>query len=115
LLKARQLEKWHNIDTSNIKVHVNPQDFTREQQISIDWYKKLREQLASKHYLEVNYERDLENLNIVHLYELFDPWFEKINIPVNKSNYKLKYFKKQDKTPIENSILNYSEVKKLII
>lgn len=113
-LKARQFDKWHNVDTSNIQVEVNPGEFFKEKEKSINWYKYLKQRLASKNYLEVNYEQVLENINKEHFYNLFDPWFEKIKLPVTKTNYELKYFKKQNNAPIENSISNLEEIKHLL-
>jgi hypothetical protein len=111
LLKGRQIDKWYGVDTSDIKVTVNPAGFIIEQQRSLNWYKEIRELLGSKNYLEVNYEKDLSNINKTSFYALFDPWFEKIKLPVNKSNYELQFYSKQDKQPIENSILNYDVIK----
>ena len=113
-LKAKQFDKWHNVDTSNVKVLVNAEEFTLYQKKSIEWYNGIRQQLSSKEYLEINYEKDVENINKEHFYSLFDPWFKKINLSVTKTNYELKYFKKQNNAPIEESILNYDEIKHLV-
>jgi hypothetical protein len=111
LLKGKQIDKWYGVDTSDIKVTVDPQAFEFEQQRSLNWFKEVRELLSSKDYLEINYEKDLSNINKTSFYALFDPWFEKIKLPVNKSNYELQFYSKQDKQPIENSILNYDVIK----
>jgi hypothetical protein len=115
LLKAKQFDKWHNVDTSNIKVSINIDEFIYERDMSFNWYKEMRQRLSSKDYLEVNYELDLENINKESFYALFDPWFERIKLPVYKSNYELQYFSKQNKSPVEQSILNLDEIKHLII
>jgi len=114
ILKARQFDKWHNVDTSNIKVLVNAEEFIYEQEKSIEWYSGIKKQLSSKEYLEINYEKDLENISKEHFYSLFDPWFEKIKLSVTKTNYELKYFKKQNNAPIEQSILNYDEIERIV-
>jgi hypothetical protein len=114
-LKARKFDKWHNVDTSNIQVSVNVDEFINERDISFNWYKEMKERLSSKDYLEVNYERDLENITKESFYALFDPWIERIKLSVNKSNYELKYFSKQNNLPIEHSILEYDKIKHLII
>lgn len=113
LLKGRQIDKWYGADTSNIKVNVDATSFAYEQQRSLNWFKEVRELLQSKNYLEINYEKDLSNINKESFYALFDPWFEKIKLPVNKSKYELQFYTKQDKQPIENSILNYDDIKHL--
>jgi|LauGreDrversion4_2_1035121.scaffolds.fasta_scaffold21318_5 hypothetical protein len=111
LLKGRQINKWYGVDTSDIKVVVDPQEFINEQQRSLNWFKELRELLRSKEYLEINYEKDLSNISKESFYSLCDPWFEKIKLPVNKSKYELKFYSKQDKQPIEHSIINYDVIK----
>lgn len=111
LLKANQTDIWHGIDTSNLQVVVDKDEFVKEEQLSINWFDKIKQQVSSKNYLEVNYERDLENLNKDNFYNLFDPWFEKINLSVTKTNYKLKLFKKQNKSKLQHSIVNYKEIK----
>lgn len=111
LLKGRQINKWYGVDTSDIKVTINLQEFINEQQRSLNWFKEVRELLSSKEYLEINYEKDLLNINKASFYSLLDPWFKKIKLPVNKSNYELKFYSKQDKQPIEHSIANYDEIK----
>ena len=114
LLKAKELDMWHNTDTSDIKVSINLEEFINEQKKSIEWYNGIRQLLSPKDYLEINYERDLENISKEHFYNLFDAWFEKIKLPVTKTNYELKYFKKQNNTAIEHSISNFDEIKHLV-
>lgn len=111
LLKGRQINKWYSVDTSDIKVTVDPEAFIFEQQRSLNWYKELRELLSSKNYLEINYEKDLSNVNEESFYALCNPWFEKIKLPVNKNKYELQFYSKQDKRPIEQSIINYDVIK----
>lgn len=114
--KARQFDKWHNVDTSNIKIKIDKEDFLKEQFRSLSWYADVRHNLhiRNKSYLEVNYEKDLEFINKQSFYNLFDPWFEKIKLPVTKTDYELKYFKKQNNSSIEHSISNYDEIKDLV-
>jgi hypothetical protein len=114
LLKAKKTDIWHGVDTSNLQVVVDRTEFEKEEQLSIDWFNNIKKSIPSKDYLEVNYEKDLENLNKESFYDLFDPWFEKINLTFTKTNYKLKLFKKQNKTRLQYSIENYKELKDLI-
>jgi hypothetical protein len=113
-IKAEQTDIWANKDTSSMQVVVDREDFIKKEQLSNDWFEKIKQRVASKDYLEVNYERDLENLDKEHFYKLFDSWFEKINLSVTKTNYKLKFHKKQNKSKLQYGILNYNEIKDLI-
>ena len=113
-LKARRNDIWSNVDTSSMQVVVDREDFIKNEQLSNNWFEKIKQRVSSKDYLEVNYERDLENLDKEHFYKLFDSWFEKINLPVTKTNYKLKLLKKQNKSKLQYSIVNYKEIKDLI-
>ena len=114
LLKAYETDNWHRVDTSHLQVSVNEEEFLQLEKLSKEWFEKIKQQISSKNYLEVNYERDLENLNKDHFYSLFDPWFEKINLSVTKTSYKLKYFNKQNNSKLQYSVLNYDEIKHLI-
>jgi len=115
-LKARQYDKWHNVDTSDIKVHVDPKDFLEDQTRSLNWYKYMRSELTArnKDYLEVNYEQDLDNFNKEKFYSLVDSWLVKTGLDLEKSSYEMKYFKKQNNAPIENSIENWEELSSII-
>ena len=113
-IKAEQTDIWQSIDTSSMQVVVNREDFIKKEQLSNNWFEKIKQRVSSKDYLEVNYERDLENIDKEHFYKLFDSWFEKINLSVTKTNYKLKMSKKQNKSKLQYSILNYKEIKDLI-
>lgn len=113
-LKAEQNNIWVSVDTSNMQVVVDREDFIKKEQLSNNWFEKIKQRVSSKDYLEVNYERDLENLDKEHFYKLFDTWFEKINLSVTKTNYKLKFLKKQNKSTLQYGIVNYKEIKDLI-
>lgn len=113
-IKAEQTDIWQSMDTSNMQVVVDREDFMKTEQESNNWFEKIKQRVASKDYLEVNYEKDLENIDKEQFYKLFDSWFEKINLSVTKTNYKLKFNKKQNKSKLQYSILNYKEIKDLI-
>jgi LPS sulfotransferase NodH len=113
-LKAEQTNIWHTVDTSDIQVVVDREDFIKTEQESSNWFKKIKQRVSSKDYLEINYERDLENFNKEQFYKLFDSWFEKINLDVTKTNYRIKLFKKQNKSKLQYNITNYKEIKDLI-
>jgi hypothetical protein len=113
-LKAEQTDIWHTVNTSDMQVVVDREDFIKTEQESSNWFKKIKQRVSSKDYLEINYERDLENINKEQFYKLFDPWFEKINLDVIKTNYRIKLLKKQNKSILQYSIANYKEIKDLI-
>jgi hypothetical protein len=113
-LKAEQTDIWHTADTSSMQVIVDREDFIKTELESSNWFKKIKQRVSSKNYLEMNYERDLENINKEQFYKLIDPWFEKINLDVTKTNYKIKILKKQNKSKLQYGITNYKEIKDLI-
>ena len=110
--KAIELDQWYNTDTSNLKIKVDVDKFLERTQISNVWYKKIRQHLNSskKHYLELNYEKDLLNFNQDEFCKIFDDWLLKINVDVDKTNHRMKFFKKQNNAPISQSISNYDDV-----
>jgi hypothetical protein len=113
-LNAKKTNTWDIVDTSSQQVTIDREDFIKTEQESENWFATIKQKISSKNYLEVNYERDLENLNKEQFYKLFDQWFEKINLPVTKTNYRLKWLKKQNKAKLEYSIINYKEIEDLI-
>lgn len=113
-LIAQETKIWYTVNTSDMQVTVDREDFIKSEQESKKWFDSIKQRVSSKEYLEVNYERDLENIDKEHFYKLFDPWFEKINLNATKKNYNLKLFKKQNKSKLQYSILNYTEIKDLI-
>jgi hypothetical protein len=114
-IKAMESNKWFNTDTSDIKINVDIDKFLKKNNLSAVWYQKIRQQLKSnnKNYLELNYEKDLLDFNQDTFCKMFDTWLESINLPIDKTNHKMHFFKKQNNAPIEHSISNYEEVKRL--
>jgi hypothetical protein len=41
---------------------------------------------------------------------MFDSWLLKISVDIEKTKHKMKFFKKQNNSPVENSILNYNDI-----
>lgn len=114
--KAIELDQWYNTDTSNLKIKVDVDKFLERTKLSSVWYQKIRQQLKSnnKNYLELNYENDLLDFNQDTFCKMFDTWLQSIDIPINKTDHKMNFFKKQNNAPIEQSILNYNEIKYLV-
>jgi LPS sulfotransferase NodH len=74
-LKAEKTDIWHTKDTSSMQVVVDREHFIKTELESSNWFKKIKQRVSSKDYLEINYERDLENINKEHFYKLIDPCF----------------------------------------
>lgn len=112
--KAIEFNKWYNADTSNLKITVDIDKFLERKHTSLDWYKQIRLMLSNKHYLELNYEDDLQHFDHDEFCKMFDSWLLKIGVDIKKTKHKMKFFKKQNNAPIEQSILNYDEIKHLV-
>ena len=41
---------------------------------------------------------------------MFDTWLLSKGLDTNKTNYSMRFFKKQNHSPIEDSILNYNDI-----
>lgn len=108
--KAIEFNKWYNADTSDIKITVDIDKFLERKQASLDWYKKIRLRLSGKKYLELNYEKDLQYFDHDKFCKMFDSWLLSIGVDLDKTSHKMKFFKKQNHSPIENSIINYDDI-----
>jgi hypothetical protein len=114
--KAIELDQWYNTDTSNIKITVDIDKFLEKRDQSLAWYQKIRQHLKSinRSCLELNYEEHLLDFNQDEFCKMFDIWLQSCNIALTKTNHRMKFFKKQNTAPIEQSILNYDEIKHLV-
>lgn len=112
--KAIEFDRWYNTDTSNIKIKVDIDKFIEKRNISLQWYNSVRQRLTAKNYLELNYEKDLLDFDQDKFCNTFDIWLRSIGLDIDKTNHRMKFFKKQNNAPIEHSILNYDEVKGLL-
>jgi len=110
--KAIEHDKWYNTDTSNLKIKVDIEKFLEKKKHSSDWYSMLRHRLDN--CLELNYEKDLQEFDQNQFCATFDSWLTRIGVAVDKTKHIMKFFKKQNNTPIEQSILNYDEIKHLV-
>jgi hypothetical protein len=106
--KAIEHDKWYNTDTSNLKIKVDIDKFLKKKKWSSDWYSMLRQRLNN--YLELNYEKDLQEFDQSQFCAMFDIWLTNIGVATDKTDHKMKFFKKQNNAPISQSISNYDDV-----
>lgn len=106
--KAIEHDKWYNTDTSNLKIKVDIDKFLKKKKWSLEWYAMLRQRLDN--YLELNYEKDLQEFNQNQFCTMFDVWLTNIEVSIDKTNHKMKFFKKQNNAHISQSISNYDEI-----
>lgn len=115
-LIANQIKEWHSVDTSNIKIHVDINEFLEFKQRSNLWNSQIEKLLIEKDhkYLKLNYEEDLENVDQPLLTSKVSNWLDTNNISSSTNEYKLKFFKKQNLSNLEQIITNYTEIKHLL-
>lgn len=112
--KAIAHNTWYNSDTSNIKIVIDVNKFLEKKEWSFSWYNHIISIISTKNYLELNYEKDLDKFDQHQFCNMFDSWLSSIEVSIDKTNHIVKYFKKQNNAPIEQSILNYDEIKHLV-
>jgi hypothetical protein len=119
-VKAKQVNKMSMVDTSDIKIHLDINDFLEYYKLVISYYKRLTELLRenNKKYLILNYEDIHENrLNVDKInYILEKLKYLDLNLNINHDMYKsINFVFKQDRnTSIKNKILNYHELNKIL-
>ena len=98
---------------SNIKININVDEFNKFNDASIKWYINLRQMLTEKNinFLNIVYEDDLEFIDEVKLAEKIKTWLNQVQIPYSKYSSRPLYFFKQNNQPIEETILNFRELK----
>lgn len=117
LTTALSLGRWTDVDTTDIKVHVDPEAFLKFKNESTAWYQMIESKLTSKghNYLKLTYEQDLENIDYNVLIPKINNWLDNNNIRyLNNSNYRIKNSIKQNLSSLEDTITNYDEIKGLI-
>jgi len=113
---ADKLVKWTRVDTSDIKVHVDPDKFLKFKEESIDWYKTIETRLINNgyNYLKLSYESDLEHIDYDVLLPKINNWLDQNQISYHNNGYKIKHHVKQNRSTLEHVIENFSEIKSLI-
>ena len=109
---AHQIKEWHSVNTSDIKIHVDINEFLEFKQRSNLWNLQIEKLLIEKNhnYLKLNYEEDLENVDQSLLTLKVSNWLDSNNISSSTNEYKLKFFKKQNLSNLEQIITNYKEI-----
>ena len=109
---AKKNGRWTNTDTSNIKIHVDRNDFLKFSNESYSWYEKIKQRLSLEghDFLEINYEDNLncESLNPV-MFKIKE-WLSLQGIETSVGRTKTRY-KKQNNAPISEKILNFNELR----
>lgn len=116
-LKALDVNAWDVVDTTDIKVKVDPSSYASFTISVQNWYDKIKERcfLVGKDLLELEYETHLENLNSnqQNLVSTIEPWFERNGIEVVRSGYVPRTIRRQDASSLQESIINWNEVRYL--
>lgn len=117
VLKAEQLNLWHNIDTTNTKVEIDPVRFKKELTANNWRYSYIRQKLKDHQidYLNVDYDRDLKNYNISEFEQLIEPWAARNDINLGSARPKrVKVTKQNTSNDIADSISNWAEVSAIL-
>ena len=115
-INANKLRKWQHVDTSDMKVQIDPSEFLKFKQASNSWYQDIEAKLQKNgcDYLKLNYEEDLEELDQTLLLAKINNWLDRNGIRYINTGYKVKFFNKQNNSPVEDLIVNYDEIKDLL-
>lgn len=117
LLKAEQSDVWHNIDTTDIKVHVDVSRFEKEFTKYTWKYDTIKHKLQERgiDYLNVDYDRDLKDYCIDEFEQLVEPWSTRQGLDLTSAGTPWIRVKKQNTDDdISNSISNWSEIKEIL-
>ena len=120
-IKAKQVNKMSMIDTSEIKIYLDINDFLEYHTLVTSYYKRLTEILRenNKKYLIINYEdihkNILEENKIKYILDRIK--FLDLELSINPDIYKtINFVFKQDKnTHVRDKILNYHELHKILV
>ncbi len=108
---AAQRSSFHKTDDKDekVEVYIEPESFVNVVKDSIAFEKAEREILKNLDYLEIIYEEDLSN------YENHQKTVKKVlsYLGLEIRNVKTRY-KKVNKRPINELIVNYDEIKKCV-
>jgi hypothetical protein len=112
-LVAGQVKKFFCIDTSDCRVNIDVEKYNTFKNNTEKWYVELKQKLIDRNinFLDIVYEDDLEFLKEEQLSEKIKNWLNQENIPYVKYINRDPLFFKQNKTPIEKTVLNYNNFK----
>ena len=113
LLKAEQSDVWHNIDTTNTKVEIDTARFKTELTNHTWRYSTIKHKLQehSIDYLQVDYDKDLKNYNMLEFEQLVEPWSTRrgIDLGEGKATW-IRVQKQNTDDDISHSISNWDEI-----
>lgn len=110
-LQAEKINNFKGVDTSNIKVVVDPRWFRIIKKTSNTFYSQLKSVLLkeNKNYLYVTYEDDLENFSLPSIQKKINDWFQSVGVDVTPKNIPISYIK-QNNNKLENVIENFDAI-----
>ena len=113
--QAKKTLQYSKFNTDEVMVEFDLHKFLDFYKKSTRFYKFIRKKLSdlNKNYLEISYEKDLEEFSYNKLHSLIDPWLESNSIVLGKKHHEMT-FTKQRNVPIEQCISNYAEYKTLV-
>lgn len=114
-IKAGSINKWRNVDTTNIRVDIDINEYIQFRNQTTQWYEQVVNACCqhNKKYLELTYEDDLANISVSRneLIRKFNSWFEIVNIDVEQTEYLPHRVMKQDYSNLIDSIKNWELIK----
>lgn len=107
-----QVKQFFRVDTSDIRINIDPKQFSNFKDRSELWYINLKQKLKNKNinFLDLVYENDIEFIDESKLFEKMKIWLDQEQIHYSEYINRELYYFKQNKTPIEETILNYKEI-----
>lgn len=114
-LKALKLRQWTGVDTTDTQVTVDFDEFLKFNRNMQEWYSEVRQAacLHGKRILELTYEKVLEGIDgdPEPFRKEMERWFSETKIIVSRSRFVPWQIKKQDRSTLEDSILNWDEIR----
>ena len=112
--KAVIAGKWRNINTTDIKITIDPVEFCNFKNYTNDWYDQITTycKIYNKIPLKLKYEDDLMNLNTdsITLKTKINEWISLVGIDILESNYIPSRVTRQDFSKPSDSIINWEDI-----
>lgn len=107
---------WERTDTSHLQISIDPKEFLIYKNNSINWYTYIEDVLKEKghNFLKLYYEDNLDIENYSQILDIIQDWMKDNKIVHFRTSRKSNYFVKQNKSPIEQVVINYNELKETI-
>ena len=112
-----QIKQFFRVDTSDIRINIDPKQFSNFKDRAELWYINLKQKLKNKNinFLDLVYENDIEFIDESKLLEKIKIWLDQEQIYYSEYTSRDLYYFKQNKTPIEETVLNYKELRSLLL